>query len=108
MPPNLADFIEHFDKGTYVVSEHAAVRMIQRGIAAFRLEDAIADDRPEIIEDIPRDSRGPCCIVLGFTHTNQPLHARIGYGQERPILITTYDPRTRPEKWSDDWKTKHG
>ena len=106
MLPNLDDIIWAFQKHTYKTSDHALKRMIRRNIAPFRLEDAIGDDKPEIIESTPFDIRGPCCLVLGYTKTQQPLHARIGYGPGVCILITVYDSRTISEKWLPDWKTR--
>lgn len=106
-PPNLDDIIRAFREHTYQVGEHALKRMIQRQIAPFRLEHAIGDDSPEIIANEPEDSRGPCCIVMGFTRTQQPLHARIGYNRQNEFfLITVYDPRTKPETWLPDLRTR--
>lgn len=106
IPPNLNAIIESFRDHTYTPTKHVAIRMIERNIAAFRLEDAIGDDEPEIIADYPEDSRGASCLILGYTKTGQPLHARIGYSSSVPVLISAYDPRTQPYKWSDDFRRR--
>ncbi len=61
----------------------------------------------EIIERYPDDPRGPSCLVLGYAG-RRPLHAVCAVkDQPREILlITVYDPRRQPERWSVDFRAR--
>ena len=53
---------------------------------------SIGDDKPEIIEDYPEDSRGACCLVLGFDKQGKGIHTVIGYDRDPIKIVTAYHP----------------
>jgi hypothetical protein len=86
-----------FRAGHYEVSQHAALRMLRRGIRTCEVEEAIA--AAEIIEEYPDDKYGPSVLLLGFTQTRRPLHVQVACGRMR--IVTVYEPD--PAEWLD-WR----
>ena len=79
-------------------TDHAAKRMLQRGITRMEVRQAILTG--EIIEDYPDDYPYPSCLVLG----DNKLHVVCGIGEGRLWIITAYRPST--EKWESDLRTR--
>jgi hypothetical protein len=59
----------------------------------------------KIIEDYPKDSPFPSCLVHGFNYKREPIHSVWGYNLENKwtVLITVYRPD--PNRWVD-WETR--
>ena len=55
----------------------------------------------EIIEDYPKDTPYPSCLIYGKTSTERPLHLVCAYSADDDIviIITVYHPHS--EKWVD-------
>lgn len=83
----------------YHITDHAAIAMLEDSVGTNDLETAILSDRAEVIEDYPRDPKGPSCLVLGWIEPSSPLHIVVGYSGGRPDIITVYRPD--PRRWID-------
>lgn len=105
MPPDLQALMGYFGRGVYNITTHGYSEMENEGITVSLLEAALVDDEPEVIEDYPNGERGPCCLVLAWTPTQVPLHAVVGYGGDRPDVVTVYSPPDT-EVWEDDFRTR--
>ena len=78
--------------------------MIERHIAVNEVEEAIMDDKAEVIENYPQDPRGPSCLILGKTAKGKILHVQCSY-PPNVAIITAYEPEFT--EWVD-WRTRRG
>lgn len=99
MPDDLLSQIrEAVTRGDYAFTLHAVHQAEERSITPGELEDAILDERSEILENYFDDPRGPSCLVLGWTGKVRPLHAQVTY-PPFVLVITIYEPTE--DKWLD-------
>ncbi|MBF8266237.1 MAG: hypothetical protein HW384_2101 [Dehalococcoidia bacterium] len=91
-------------KGNYRLSSHAEHEREADQITKVELDEALFSSQAEIIEDYPNDSRGPSCLILGFTSQNKPLHVVMGL-LDKIIIITVYRPT--PKEWTN-WRERRG
>ena len=94
----LAQIRECFSRSSYVFTWHAIEKGEERGILIDEVEEAVLAEDAEIIEDYPEDSRGPSCLVLGWTVRRRPLHVQVSYPPDVRV-ITVYEPEL--ERWID-------
>ena len=90
------------DLDNIIISQHAFVRLRERGITTDGVIDGIRSG--EIIEQYPDDYPYPSCLVLGWLVNNKPIHIVCGVGDGKLWIITAYIPGT--DKWDDDYKTR--
>ena len=98
MPP-LAGIRAAFAQRTYQMTRHGIEQCLDRDIPIGALRQALAEDRPEIIEDYPNDPRGPSCLILCYDRNGVAYHVQCTYP---PIvyLVTAYKPD--PGRWPRD------
>ncbi|MBI5872814.1 MAG: DUF4258 domain-containing protein [Candidatus Omnitrophica bacterium] len=96
---------EKFDTGQFQITRHALRRCDTRGISLAEIKKVISDG--EIIENYPKDSPYPSCLILGYTHKNEPLYVLCALGNLVHIVTVHWidpakwlDPKTRREKVS--------
>ncbi len=96
---------EKIRREEYEISFHAEKERYAEDITISDLEAAISDG--EILEDYPDDSRGPSCLILGYSQ-NRPIHIVCAYTSIKWLrIITVYIPK--PPKWIDErTRTKRG
>ena len=91
--------------GEYEISFHADKERRAEEIETDDIKEAIKNG--EILEDYPNDSRGPSCLVLGYTKDNRAVHIVCALLPTDIIrIITVYipslpkwvDPKTRRKK----------
>ncbi|MBI2264535.1 MAG: DUF4258 domain-containing protein [Armatimonadetes bacterium] len=86
--------------GQWAMSRHARKFAGQRCIRDVEVREALCE--AELLENYPDDSRGPSCLVLGFTQRQRPLHVVCGGDPVRTlVIITTYEPK--PPDWVNPW-----
>jgi len=95
---------EFFLKDSFIISNHARVRMFQRNICTDDIRRII--EYGEIIEDYPEDEPCPAALLMGFTE-ERPYHVVIAQCEDHARVITVYIPKK--DKWIDnrirrDWK----
>lgn len=100
MNANLSLIVAAFAGGLYNILPHGIIEMDSEGITTGLLEEAIGSDKPKVIEDYPKDKRGPSCLILGWTAQQRPIHACVGYKGSKPLIITTYRPDLCSHKWN--------
>lgn len=87
-------------QGEYEYSKHAVDQSILRGITVREIEEAVASEAAEVVEDYPKDKYGPSCLVLGFTKAARPLHLQCSHPARTLVkVITVYEPV--PALWLD-------
>lgn len=86
----------------YVITEHARLRLFERGISIDDIQKAIANG--EIIHQYEDDRPFPCCLILSFTSDERPIHLVVSIDGGYIYLITAYIPDA--DIWEDDFKTK--
>lgn len=87
------------------VSRHSYARLAARGILMAEIIAGTDDGEP--IEDYPDYFIGPAVLVLQRDRANQPLHVVWGIEKnttEPAVIVTAYRPR--PDKWSQDFKSR--
>jgi hypothetical protein len=93
---------EEVRRGKYEFSGHGDEERQADKISINEIETALL--RGEILENYPKDPRGPSCLVLGYGNEGYPMHVVCGKTpSERLRIITVYipslpkwlDPRTR-------------
>ena len=86
-----------------VFSQHAFVRMFERGISPELVERAARDGRQ--IASYPEDQPYPSSLLL-FWIKNKPVHIVIAIDEltETCHVITAYWPESR--LWSDNFETR--
>ena len=82
---------------------HAVQRMFERGLTANDVSAALAAG--ETIEDYPKDTPYPSCLVLGWVG-GRPIHvvAAENASARETIVITVYEPD--PIRWDSDFKRR--
>jgi hypothetical protein len=92
-------------QGKYEFTKHAERERELDMISMGELENALRTC--EIIEDYPDDPRGASCLVLGFWRSKH-IHVvcTIKTDPEELLLITVYDPSKRPDKWTNNYRTR--
>ncbi len=77
--------------GQIELTQHAAIRIIQRNISQAEIQEAGSEAR--IIENYPDDKYYPSCLLLGFTNQMRPLHIQVSrMDSEKVRIITIYEP----------------
>lgn len=91
------------DCSSIKISEHALVRMFNRGIEVIDVRAVI--QHGEIIANYPSDKPYPSCLILGFI-LEMALHVVLAQNPSDKgcIVVTAYVPNT--EIWESDFKTK--
>ena len=74
---------------------HAHREMVEEDISLDCVIEALST--AEVLENYPEHRRGACCLALGYTRGNRPLHVVCATGQPVLIIITVYEPK--PPKW---------
>jgi hypothetical protein len=92
MPFNLDKISEFFRTGNYSITTHGYEELDNDGITIEKLEYAIGNDDPEIIEIYPDDPRGESCLVIGWFEPDLPIHVCLGMSVAKPEIITAYRP----------------
>lgn len=85
-------------------SKHVADRMLQRGITADEVTEAVLNGR--IIEEYPDDYPYPSCLILGITLRKKILHVVVGITESKIWIITVYIPAN--DKWNNDFTKRKG
>jgi len=88
-----------FARRAYVFTIHAVRQAEEREITPGEIEEAILDERSDIIEDYPNDARGPSCLILGWTKRERVLHIQLTY-PPTVLVITLYEPTE--DRWLDE------
>ena len=84
------------------VTEHARIRLIERGIVINDIISCIVSG--EIIKQYEDDKPFPSCLILGTSTHNTPIHIVVSIDSEYIHLITAYYPDA--DKWKSDFKTR--
>ena len=87
-----------------VFTNHALVKMKERGITSYDIEAAILSG--EIIAQYEDDKPYPSCLIFGFTSSNKPIHAVVSINENTLWVITSYFPSL--DIWENDYKTRKG
>ena len=87
-------------------SPHGAERRIEHGYSRSDVRAAPRD--ANVIERYAGTGRGPSYLLLHWIE-GRPLHvvAADKAEQEKTIIVTLYDPRSRADKWTDDYRQRN-
>ncbi len=88
---------ELFLKNSFIISNHARVRMFRRKISTDDIKHIIAYG--EIIEDYPNDEPCPAALLFGFSN-ERPCHVVIAQCEDHARVMTLYIPQK--DKWIDN------
>ena len=84
----------------FQLTYHAHLERQEETIEIEDIREALLSG--QILEDYPRDPRGPNCLVLGYSG-KRPIHIVCGWAKNGWLLIiTVYIPR--PPKWITPYK----
>ncbi len=86
----------------YAVTEHARIRLFERGIMLDDVISCVASG--EIIEQYENDKPFPSCLVLGKEIKGRYIHIVVSHDDDFIYLITAYYPDK--QQWSDDFRTR--
>ena len=89
-------------RASIVLTEHARIRLIERGIKAKDIISCI--DTGEIIKQYEDDKPFPSCLILGDSADKKRLHVVLSYDGEMIHLITAYYPD--PDVWNADLRSR--
>ena len=86
-------------------SLHGAERRVEHDYTHAHVRAALRDG--EIIEQYEDTGRGPSYLLLHWID-NRPLHvvAADKAKEEKTVVVTLYDPQTRADKWTDDYRRR--
>lgn len=85
-------------QGEYELTAHAEEERQLDKISIEEIEQALLNG--EIVEDYPRDPRGPSALILGYGREGYPIHIVCGQTPSKHLrIITVYIPG--PAKWTD-------
>ena len=86
----------------YAVTEHARIRLFERGITLDDIISCVASG--EIIDQYETDKPLPSCLVLGMAIKGKYIHIVVSHDDEFIYLITAYYPDE--QQWSNNFKTR--
>ena len=86
----------------YAVTEHARIRLFERGITLDDIISCVASG--EIIEHYETDKPFPSCLILGMAIKGKYIHIVVSHDDEFIYLITAYYPDE--QQWSNNFKTR--
>ena len=86
----------------YAVTEHARVRLFERGITLDDVVSCVANG--EIIEQYENDKPLPSCLVLGLELKGKFIHIVVSHDDEFIYLITAYYPDE--QQWTGNYKVR--
>ena len=89
-------------KNSIVFTNHALIKMKERGIISHDIETAILCG--DIIAQYEDDKPYPSCLILGFTDSNKPVHVVVSINENILWVITSYFPSL--DIWENDYKTR--
>ena len=97
------DFHKVAQRGIIVMSRHAEVRRIKRGIPLEVIHQTLS--KFDIVEEYPESYPLPAMLLFGLWE-DSPLHIVAGFDLEREIvyIITIYMPDS--EHFESDWRTR--
>lgn len=86
-------------------SLHGAERRVEHDYTRADVRAALRDG--EIIERYEDTGRGPSYLLLHWID-HRPLHvvAADEAKEEKTVVVTLYDPQTRADKWTDDYRRR--
>ena len=85
-----------------VLSEHARIRLIERGITVDDVINSI--NTGEIIMQYKDDKPFPSCLILGRDANGKYIHVVVSNDSDYIYLITAYVPNS--DIWKEDLKTR--
>lgn len=87
---------------TIEFTKHARDRMTERVI---HQKDVVAAMRSGVIIDINKMGKPcPCCLILGRTRSESPLHVAVAFKEDCLLVLTTYHPEV--EFWGENLDKK--
>ena len=95
--------IENFSFQSYLIKDHAAMRMINRNIKREELEELLKG--AEVVENYPLDFPFPSKLIFKMIN-NRPLHAVVAFSEPDKIgiIVTLYEPDLM--HFEADYKTR--
>ena len=85
-------------------SLHGAERRVEHDYPRADVRAALRDG--EIIERYEDTGRGPSYLLLHWID-HRPLHVvAADKAKEEKTVVTLYDPQTRADKWTDDYRRR--
>jgi len=92
----------HVRSGGYYFTVHAFERFVERNISPGEVREILLSG--EVIEEYPKVSVLPSCLVFGKTSAGRILHVQCS---SDPVwIITAYDPTLNPEEWEEGFKRR--
>ena len=100
---NIAEIIKAIKNGQIRISDHADEEAETDNLIFNDIIESVYTG--EIIENYPKDSPYPSCLIFAKTPKGDPIHSVWGYNAENEwsVLITVYRPD--PAKWIN-WKKR--
>ena len=86
-----------------IQSKHFKRRSLSRSISEYDILDVIHNGWA--IEYSETESWEKF-LVLGYTRKYRPLHVALVVLNQEIIILTTYDPKTRPWQWDDKFERR--
>jgi len=85
--------------GRLIMRRHARRRKAQRKIYHWEIKKVLLDG--QIIEEHPKATPFPKCLIMGFVRQKEPLYVSCSVDGTYVYIITVhwYDP----QKWIDPW-----
>ena len=83
---------------------HALRQMLRPDRMIRRAEVRSVITEGEVIEDYPKDARGPSCLLLGFGDRGRPIHVVCAPREDYLAIITAYLPD--PHEGSSDFRKR--
>ncbi|MBI5560248.1 MAG: DUF4258 domain-containing protein [Deltaproteobacteria bacterium] len=97
--------IESIKTGKIRITDHADEEIHNDGLTFEEVFVSVLSG--EVIEEYPKDSPYPSCLICGKNYKNEPIHSVWAYNKETmgAVLITAYRPD--PKKWIEvKWRKK--
>ena len=94
--PDIVERIRRQAKtGNVRITRHALEEMVEESISFKEALEAI--ENAKVLENYPEHRRGACCLLMGKTAAERPLHIVATTMQPILVIITVYEPK--PPRW---------
>jgi len=100
---SINDIIDSIKKGKIRITDHADEEIHNDSLTFEEVFVSVIGG--EIIEEYPKNSPYPSCLIYGKNFKDEPIHSVWAYNEETmaSVLITAYRPD--PNKWVG-WKRR--
>ena len=103
---HLSDIVRAISEQEYLFSLHIWENFVAEDNRPppSSIISSIRNDKPEVLENYPDDTRGPCCLIISVNSEGRDIHSVVTYGMKPIKIVTAYYPSN--DEWINNRKRR--